>query len=665
MKRLIYVLLGPLFGFASFGQGLEIIQTDTKSAYEDKSYLVLNSLKFAEGFSAKATTSANGEFYAKTANNGNERPFITTWDTEMQGGSVDALTIGITGDFLLNWIDLDDATNIGAPRRISTPLSRSIRIEFPNPGKFLISVSGEYNLRSVNGTDYLDRSKLLSVEQWGNHEWSSMVEMFHGCKNLSLNASDNPNLNSVTDMSKMFRTSSFNQNIGNWDVSNVSNMSDMFSFSDLSIETYDQIIEGWSQQHLQQGVELGAERLIYCESFDQHNVLTDNYNWDIIGDSFGCEMSIPFVTRWKSDNAYRDQDRIRIPVNQDANYRYYVNWFNVEDPSMNGSRGPFSSAATITFPEKGTYELSVSGIFPSINFGQDPLAGFGNGSKIISIEQWGDNKWRTMESAFSRCSNIILNAADSPNLEYVTDMSKMFMSTYLGVGNNQNVSNWDVGGITNMSGMFSYTGFNGELDSWDVSNVQNMENMFYDSRNFNHEIGSWDVSNVVDMSGMFSQARSFSKEKYDATLQGWATLTTNETRIPTGVSLGADGLKYCAGEPARTSLVSTYGWTITGDALSCSGARIANVVLSSETEDEYPELTIYPNPADTYLQIVDDNLIDAEVTIYDLNGRVIFQESEVANTQMSVDIYYLPSGTFIVKIEKEGKVSERKLIIQH
>ena len=40
--------------------------------------------------------------------------------------------------------------------------------------------------------------------------------------------------------------------------------------------------------------------------------------------------------------------------------------------------------------------------------------------------------------------------------------------------------------------------FNQDLNNWDVSNVTNMSSMFDDATNFNQDISSWDVSNVKD-----------------------------------------------------------------------------------------------------------------------------------------------------------------------
>ena len=53
--------------------------------------------------------------------------------------------------------------------------------------------------------------------------------------------------------------------------------------------------------------------------------------------------------------------------------------------------------------------------------------------------------------------------------------------------------------VTNMSGMFKQSIFNGDISGWDVSNVTDMSGMFDDSK-FNGDISNWKVHNVSDMS---------------------------------------------------------------------------------------------------------------------------------------------------------------------
>ena len=72
----------------------------------------------------------------------------------------------------------------------------------------------------------------------------------------------------------------------------------------------------------------------------------------------------------------------------------------------------------------------------------------------------------------------------------------------------------DVTGVTNMTGMFYNSNFNGNISSWNVSNVVNMDAMFSGS-SFNGDISQWNVENVHDM------ARMFRKTAYGGNLSSW------------------------------------------------------------------------------------------------------------------------------------------------
>jgi surface protein len=76
-----------------------------------------------------------------------------------------------------------------------------------------------------------------------------MNTMFQGASNF--NNGGSPSISgwttsACTNMSGMFRQSSFNQPIGSWDVSNVTNMASMFLLSPLDNTNYNNILTGWT-----------------------------------------------------------------------------------------------------------------------------------------------------------------------------------------------------------------------------------------------------------------------------------------------------------------------------------------------------------------------------------------------------------------------------------
>ncbi len=98
---------------------------------------------------------------------------------------------------------------------------------------------------------------------------------------------------------------------------------------------------------------------------------------------------------------------------------------------------------------------------------------------------------------------------------------------------NQDISNWNISKVTDMSGMFAgATSFNQDISNWDVSNVSNMMGMFDLATSFNQDISNWDVSKVSDMSFMFNHAESFNQN-----LSGWDITNTNSDFMFSGTGM--------------------------------------------------------------------------------------------------------------------------------
>lgn len=329
----------------------------------------------------------------------------------------------------------------------------------------------------------------------------------------------------------------------------------------------------------------------------------------------------PFVTTWRPGTGIDGSHQIIIPT-KGGGYNYRVDWEQVDNPAVNGSTTNITGDFTISVPSEGIYRVSISGDFPRIYYYKyDSLDVPFSGalSEILTVEQWGDIEWTSMESAFFGAHKLTITALDAPDLSRVTSMNSMFChanqlnsninhwdvshvtdmtamfwdATYF----NQPLDQWDVSNVTSMSEMFQTTYFNQPIGNWNVSKVTNMGSMFMEAYHFNQSLASWDVSNVSLMWGMFKRALNFNQpigtwdvaavtdmrdmlsysginiENYDQILIGWGAQNVN-----VNVPLGADGLKYCAGATAREHLIADMGWKITGDTKTSLGAPSASVI---------------------------------------------------------------------------------------
>lgn len=93
-------------------------------------------------------------------------------------------------------------------------------------------------------------------------------------------------------------------------------------------------------------------------------------------------------------------------------------------------------------------------------------------SRLLSVEQWGTNAWKSMYQSFCKNTKVQFTANDVPNLSQVTDMGFMFSEAS---EFNSNIDNWNTSQVINMSSMFNNASvFNQDLTSWPVNpNVAN------------------------------------------------------------------------------------------------------------------------------------------------------------------------------------------------
>jgi surface protein len=100
-----------------------------------------------------------------------------------------------------------------------------IKHEYTQPGIYTVHIYGEITRISFKNVGYL-----VQISQWGNLRLLSGRKCFSGCENLTITAHDQPNLSDARDLSCMFRNcvKLGNIDMSKWDVSKITNMSDMF-----------------------------------------------------------------------------------------------------------------------------------------------------------------------------------------------------------------------------------------------------------------------------------------------------------------------------------------------------------------------------------------------------------------------------------------------------
>ncbi len=422
-----------------------------------------------------------------------QKPFITTWNT-MNIGVTDNTHIIFyaTGDnFQVSWINMNDASDTGnvaginGANTISFPVAGIYKVYIaPGNGSFsAITLSKDYTLNHDDG------NKLLSIEQWGDIDWSTFNTAFANCQNMVMNAPDKPNLSNVTDMSAAFflcRSLTTNAAMSNWDVSNVTNMSSMFS----AAIGFNQPIGNWDVSNVTTMNRMFASAISFNQPIDNWDVgnVTDMLGMFYYAGSFNQPIG-----SWNVSNV----TIMSQMFGQAGSFNQPIGNWNVG--SVTTMAEMFSQASSFNQPIGNWNVSNVTNMIDMFN----SVSNFDQ-----SIGNWNVSNVVNMAGMFASASsfNQPIGNWDVGN---VTDMRDMFgeASSF-----NQPISNWNVSNVVNMAAMFeSASSFNQPIGNWTLSNATNMNSMFAGASSFNQPIGNWNVDNVADMSGMFADAGSFNQ----------------------------------------------------------------------------------------------------------------------------------------------------------
>ncbi|MDE2825343.1 MAG: BspA family leucine-rich repeat surface protein [Gemmatimonadota bacterium] len=392
-------------------------------------------------------TATTADTLSLTVQDTSESDFVTTWKTTAPGQSI---TIPARGTYTIDWGDGTVAENVRG-RQTHT---------YDSAGTYTVRISDGITRFHLN--DHAVAPRLVSIDQWGTAQWTSMHEAFKGASNMEYNATDAPDLSRVSDASFMFyNATSFNGDISDWDVSSVTNMKSMFH----KAHSFNQPLNSWDVSSV-------TSMALMFSSARSFNQPLDSWNVSLV-----TAMNAMFQ-------------------NTDAFNGDLSSW---DVSSVTNMRSMFWNARSFNGNISGWDVSSVTGMLwmfrDATSFNQP-------------LDSWDVSSVTEMKEMF-RDAGSFNQPLDSWDISSVDSMFGMFRGA---TSFNGNISDWDVSSVTSMVWMFyDATSFNQPLDSWDVSSVTNMLGMFQDATSFNQPLDSWDVSSVTNMTDMFYSASAFNQ----------------------------------------------------------------------------------------------------------------------------------------------------------
>ena len=354
-----------------------------------------------------------------------------------------------------------------------------------------------------------------NISSWDVSNVTNMEEMFYGYNEDTAHNLNFWDVSNVTNMSGMFRHSAFNGHISSWDVSNVTNMTYMFDNS-----SFNQDIGSWDVSNVTDMSQMFRNSLFnkdisswdvssvtkMYEMFNGSEFNQDIPSWQLISATDISQMfsDSPFngdISNWDVSNV---TDMGGMFENSSSFNQDLSSW----DVSNVTSCNSFSSGAN-------SWELLMPN-FRNCSPGYPDTDGDG-------VYDMYDQDNNTRDGVPIDENGVMLNPIylDSNGVTIKAygwavkgDTGEINGTTYTVVSELQlrNLVNTgsDVSAIvtsliSDMGDMFRESSFNQDISSWDVSNVTDMMAMFDDS-SFNQDIGSWDTSSVTNMASMFTDS---------------------------------------------------------------------------------------------------------------------------------------------------------------
>ncbi len=543
-----------------------------------------------------------------------QRPFITTWEvqaSDFNGG--DRVFFNASEDFTYNYsVDWGDGS-------VETGLTSDASHSYAADGTYTVKITGDFPHFS---TDYF---RFESLEQWGDIVWESMEASFFRDE-FGINATDAPNLSSGPSFERMFADANIgNPNLNGWDVSTITNMSDMFSGSDFNgdisdwdvsavtdmrsifsgARSFNNDLSNWNTSNVVNMRGMFASASAFNSPIGDWDVSKVTTMQSMFG---GAKVFNQDLSKWETGNV---TNMFGMFGNTDA-FNQPLDAWNVSKVENMGQM--FDNAMAFN---QGLNSWDVSNV---INFKE-----MFNDAHVFNgdISNWDVSKADDFEAMFedARAFNQNIGAWNLASAEELaamfrdalvfnqdigawrfpnaTDTERMFWDAD---AFNQDISAWEMGNITDISSMFENAdSFNQDISGWDVSNITDFSWAFGRAASFNQDISSWDVSSGRNFSSMFREVAIFDQDlsrwqiasatnmgsmlsgtglsiaNYDAILISWAA-----QEVQNDVSFGVEGLQYCAGNDARQSLIDDHNWTIENDSQSCT----ATVTIADASGNE-------------------------------------------------------------------------------
>jgi hypothetical protein len=135
-------------------------------------------------------------------------------------------------------------------------------------------------------------------------------------------------------------------------------------------------------------------------------------------------------------------------------------------------------------------------------------------------------------------------------------------------------------------------------------------------------------------------------EQKNVNFAGGINLDANQYRIVTYYHNGSGWVRLLPSESSATLFTIQPEFT-----------TVENI------PEEIQELKIYPNPATDYISFYSEKIVD-NISVYQIDGKLIHQAAPEKNGNIRIDVKYLKSGNYLLQVNCSGKLQIGSFIKQ-
>jgi len=417
-------------------------------------------------------------------------------DIEVDWGDGTVETYSQTQD----WTTVTDANLFEVSHTYTTSTTKTVSIS----GSAEV-VSGYTGVSTVSGADYTRATAWGEIRPLWLYKWGGNLTSTGANRVLSgILPGEIPS--SVTSLRSALTTVSWYTgnpwaNIGDWDTSQVTDMSSCFAGTAFYIKSHN--ISTWD-----------TSSVTTMEAMFSGNNAYPNYSlnsWDTSAVTTMKQMfkdsNLTSTTQIDSWNTSAVTDMSQMFQNTQLKIELDIASWNtgaVTDMSYMFDNGTMFAIDLSTWNTVSVTNMQAM-FRDTGNFNSD-LSSWNTGSVTDMSQMFKGSDYSN--------TGVTQRNINTWNTSSVTTMSQMFESSTARL---LSLNSWDTSAVTNMYRMFAFTS---DLDpvvaNWDTSAVTTMEQMFVGADQFDHAIGTWDTSSVTTAESIFNDATVFNQD-----ISGW------------------------------------------------------------------------------------------------------------------------------------------------